>query len=142
MKLAGLYVRQPWADAIVHGHKTIETRHYPVPEKHLGHWVAVIATSNTATKAGQRRSQVAGLVCLRGWHLYRSEEEFTSEYAQHRVSPHDPDYGWREDKAKYGWVLEGAVYCPGSGEVHRGGRVWTTVDMCPAIRAMLHKARR
>lgn len=34
--MKALTVKQPWADAIVHGSKRVENRSWPVPTKHLG----------------------------------------------------------------------------------------------------------
>ncbi|MFF8784733.1 ASCH domain-containing protein [Streptomyces sp. NPDC015125] len=43
--MKALTVRQPWADAIAHGGKTVENRTWPAPNKHVGTRILIHAAA-------------------------------------------------------------------------------------------------
>ncbi len=54
--MKALSIKQPWADAIVHGTKRIENRGRPVPAAYIG-----VRTLLHASKAGDRRAVLNGI---------------------------------------------------------------------------------
>ena len=124
LTMPGLYVRSPHAIDIAYGRKTVETRGYPMPAKHIGQWVAIIET-------GSQKSGVVGLGLLSGWELYETEEQWAADVSCHRIPAGDKDYGWGTTKHKYGWHI--AVALPAwhyaeAFSMRKGGRVWTSVS--------------
>jgi predicted transcriptional regulator len=79
---AGLNVRNEagfrYADWIVDGLKTIETRSKANLDRLIGHRIKIIRT-------GQGRAQVIGEVTVTGSKQYRTKAEFESDYQQHLV---------------------------------------------------------
>ena len=78
----GLNVRNeagfPFADWIVDGLKSIETRRQPNLDRLIGHRIKIIRT-------GQGRAQVIGEVTVIGSKQYRTKAECESDYQQHLV---------------------------------------------------------
>jgi len=56
--LPGINIQAPWAEALVAGHKVIETRFYPMPKKWFGQPLAikVLPTLGRGTAYGLTRS--------------------------------------------------------------------------------------
>ena len=78
----GLNVRNEagfaFADWIVDGIKTIETRRKPNLDRLIGHRIKIIRT-------GQGKAQVIGEVTVTGSKQYRTKAEFEADYQQHLV---------------------------------------------------------
>lgn len=96
---AGLNVRNEagfrYADWIVDGLKTIETRSKANLDRLIGHRIKIIRT-------GQGRAQVIGEVTVTGSKQYRTKAEFESDYQQHLVrSGSQFDF----DGSKVGYLL-------------------------------------
>jgi hypothetical protein len=101
--LPGINIQAPWAEAIVAGHKVIETRFYPIPKKWVGQPLAIIETPG---KARHFKRRIAGLVIFAQSWCYANKAAFTRDYARHLVDPDDPLFGWREDgKPKWAWPV-------------------------------------
>lgn len=121
----GLYVRPPFDKAIAAGLKTVETRGYPPPDKHLGKWVAILRPAMRGDPA-----TAVCLVRLKGWHLYRNKEEWLADYVRHYVPESDTAYNWESTEEKYGWRFD-ALHVPHGVaiDIKKGGRVWATVEI-------------
>jgi predicted transcriptional regulator len=96
---AGLNVRNEagfrYADWIVDGLKTIETRSKANLDRLIGHRIKIIRT-------GQGRAQVIGEVTVTGSKQYTSKAQFESDYQQHLVrSGSQFDF----DGSKVGYLL-------------------------------------
>ena len=101
--LPGINIQAPWAEAIVSGHKVIETRFYPMPRKWVGQPLAIIETPG---KARHFKRRIAGLVIFEESWCYADKAAFARDGAQHLVDPDDRRFGWREDgKPKWAWPI-------------------------------------
>ena len=78
----GLNVRNeagfPFADWIVDGLKTIETRSKANLDRLIGHRIKIIRT-------GQGKAQIIGEVTVTGSKQYRTKDQFEADYQQHLV---------------------------------------------------------
>ena len=95
----GLNVRNEagfaFADWIVDGLKTIETRRKPNLDRLIGHRIKIIRT-------GQGKAQVIGEVTVTGSKQYRTKDQFEADYQQHLVrSGSQFDF----DGSKIGYLL-------------------------------------
>ena len=111
----GLELRCPWAELILEGTKTIETRYYPCPASLLGHRIAIIETpvDGKAGVSGLKDECEAGVARVTGYvifeqsKVYSSREAWIADYAKHCV-PKDSPYGWRDEEggAVFAWVVK------------------------------------
>ena len=102
--LPGINIQAPWAQAIVSGHKTIETRFYPMPRKWVGRPLAIIETPG---KARHFKRRIAGLVLFAQSWCYADKVAFARDRAGHLVDPDDPQFGWRaEGPPKWAWPVQ------------------------------------
>src|SRR4051812_33618820 len=102
--LRGLTIQYPWADLILSGRKTIETRFYPLPSKYVGMEIAIIETPGAR---GEFRSRLVGIVIFGPSFLYRDAQEFYADSARHLVRPDTLRFSWKhgQGKAKWGWPV-------------------------------------
>jgi predicted transcriptional regulator len=100
--IPGLHIREPWSQLILNGSKTVETRSYPLPKKHLGQFLAIIETTGVKSS---KRAAIVGLVRFDSCHRYSSKRQWESEKSLHRVSPDDPSFRYVEGKEKWAWVV-------------------------------------
>jgi hypothetical protein len=101
--LPGINIQAPWAEAIVAGHKVIETRFYPMPKKWVGQPLVIIETPG---KARRFKRRIAGLVIFAPSWCYTDKAAFARDRARHLVDPDDRRFGWREDgKPKWAWPV-------------------------------------
>ncbi len=101
--IPGINIQYPWADLIVSGRKTIETRFYPLPEKWIGRPLAIIETPG---KVGTFKRRVTGVVIFGESFKYPSLETFRRDYSLHLVSSDDPKFGWvNKARPKWGWPV-------------------------------------
>lgn len=131
----GLFVRRPFASALVHGTKTVETRSYRLPLHLIGQTVYVIETPCPRLRRQGDRGMIIGKLRLEKSFQYASREHWLSDQHRHLVLDSHPLYGWRHDRPKFGWVvahLGNEVIEPC---LYRGtgcGRVWVT-DCEPVV---------
>ena len=103
LSLPGINIQAPWAEAILSGRKTIETRYYPMPKKWEGQPLAIIETPG---RKGRFRSRVAGFIIFGRSHCYESKTAFLRDKSKHLVDPEDAVFGWRDEgKPKWGWPI-------------------------------------
>jgi hypothetical protein len=97
----GINIQFPISELILSGKKTIETRTYPLPARHIGSTLAIVETPG---KSGTFRSRIVGLIEFGESFQYETEEQFYKDKAKHCVSP-DSIWAWRRDKGKWGWPI-------------------------------------
>jgi hypothetical protein len=99
----GLNIQAPWADALISGHKVIETRYYPLPQKWIGQPLAIIETPGPARRFKRR---IAGLVIFEVSWCYADQTAFARDGAKHLVDPHDRRFGWQgNERPKWAWPV-------------------------------------
>lgn len=117
-KLPGLNIQAPWAQLLLTGAKTIETRTYPLPSKYAGKWMWIIETPGNSKGSS---AKVIGKIKFSGSKLYKTAREFYDDYDSHRVSKGDPNFHWQASKPKHGWIVEAVTSCkPFAPPVPRG----------------------
>jgi hypothetical protein len=103
LTLPGVNIQAPWAQAIVSGHKVIETRFYPLPAKWVGQPLVILETPG---KTGRFKRRIAGLVIFAKSWCYADKASFARDYVKHLVEPDDAVFGWRDDsKPKWAWSV-------------------------------------
>jgi hypothetical protein len=131
MILPGLYIRRPHACMVASGAKTVETRGYRPPSKHIGAVVALIETKRIGVYP-RDAGQVIGYARLVGWLEYMSPSHWEADFSRHCIPHNDADYCWGTTPRKFGWEFEDSyLFWRGQEEkwtVRKGGRVWTTVE--------------
>jgi len=90
--LPGMNIQAPWAEAIVSGHKVIETRFYPTQRKWIDQPLAIIETPG---KARHFKRRIAGLVLFEPSWRYADKAAFARDRAKHLVDPDDLRFGWQ-----------------------------------------------
>ena len=110
-----LEVQQPWAQLILSGKKTVETRSYPFPPWLLGRPVDVlqsdegepgVSSTPDIVQAGDPRFLISGWFIVSSCFRYDSQREWEADSARHLVSPDSVAYGWNDDHDIYGWVVQ------------------------------------
>jgi hypothetical protein len=102
--LPGMNIQAPWAEAIVSGHKVIETRFYPMPRKWIGQPLAIIETPG---KARHFQRRIAGVVLFAPSWCYADKTAFARDRTKHLVDPDDLLFGWQErGKSKWAWPIQ------------------------------------
>lgn len=106
--IPGINIQWPISEMILSGRKTIETRRYPIPEKHLGRTIAIIETPGPRGKraAGITKARIVGTIVFKGCFKYRSREHWLSDRERHCVQPDDPHFGYSDNAEKWGWEIE------------------------------------
>jgi hypothetical protein len=103
MKLPGINIQAPWAELIIAGKKTVETRLYPLPQKYVGKRMAMIETPG---RDGRFSSRLVGVVVFGESFSYRSRKQFYADSGRHHVFP-DSDFSWDagNGRSKWGWPI-------------------------------------
>lgn len=99
--LSGINIQWPISEKIIDGFKTIETRTYPLNEKHINKPLLLIETPG---KKGRFKARATGIIIFTNVIKYRSKKDFYEDYDRHLVDPLS-DWAWK-DKEKYGWEVE------------------------------------
>jgi hypothetical protein len=102
VELSGINVQQPWARLLLGGGKTIETRFYPLPQKHMNKPLAIIETPGAE---GDFNARIIGIVLFGKPKEYKSEAQFKRDLKKHLVSGKEGLFSWRTDKKKWGWPV-------------------------------------
>lgn len=103
-----LNVQAPWAELLISGRKTVETRNYPMPTKYVG--VPILIFQTPGRQKNVRRGAV-GLAWFAESFCYPSIEAFDGDYNRHLVAKDSPDFAWNTNshKMKWGWPINKAV---------------------------------
>ena len=99
--MTGLNVQAPWANLLIDGLKTVETRSYHLPLKYEGVELYLVETPG---KLGKFKARVIGAITFSHSFKYATKTDWINDYNRHLVSQNDPLYSWN-DKPKYGWVV-------------------------------------
>lgn len=100
--MTGINIQAPWAELLVDGYKSVETRSYHIPQKYIGEELAIIETPG---KKGKFKSRIIGTITFSHSFKYPDKQAWVDDYNRHKVTETDTLYGWHEDKPKYGWVV-------------------------------------
>ena len=95
--MSKIYIRNPWAQLIVDGKKTIETAAFNLPDRFINKWLYV-QTEN---------KMIIGKVKFTATKKYTTAETFDSDTTAHCVGEGSP-YHFRQRQRCFGWVV-GAV---------------------------------
>ena len=90
-----VYVREPYAGAILRGEKRIETAHIRLPERFAQVWLDLQTEDRTAH----------GRVRFRGHIQWHTVDAFDADVRRHRVEPGSP-YHFANRRATFGWVVD------------------------------------
>lgn len=104
--MTGINIQYPFSEMLINGDKCVETRSYPLPEKYEGEELALIETPG---KSGEFKSRIIGTITFSHSFKYPDINAWKDDYARHLVEIDDIDFGWKEDKEKYGWVVSNIV---------------------------------
>lgn len=100
--MTGINIQAPWAYLLIDGSKSVETRSYPIPKKYEGVELALIETPGKSKKF---KSRIIGTVTFSHSFRYPDEISWKDDYNRHKVEEDDKNYGWKNNKPKYGWVV-------------------------------------
>lgn len=105
--IPGINIQAPWSQLILCGQKTVETRSYPLPERHKGKMLAIIETPGR--DKGLSKAKMIGVVVFSDSFLYENREDWLMDIDRHLVQPNDPLYKYTPNKPKYGWAVQSVV---------------------------------
>jgi hypothetical protein len=105
--IPGINIQWPWSRLILEGKKTVETRSYPIPKKHIGKPLALIETPGPRGKreAGIESAKIIGIVVFGGSYKYRNRSEWKNEESKHRVAEDDAQFTFNLKKEKWAWPV-------------------------------------
>lgn len=104
--IPGLNIQYPWSRLILTGKKIVETRHYSLPEKHIGKEIALIETPGPEGKKIGVETKIIGIIIIEKCIKYKSKKEWQGDKKRHLVEDGDKTYGYSEEKEKWGWVCK------------------------------------
>lgn len=104
--MTGINIQYPFSEMLINGDKCVETRSYALPEKYEGEELALIETPG---KSGGFKSRIIGTITFSHSFKYPDVNAWKDDHARHLVEIDDIDFGWKEDKEKYGWVVSNVV---------------------------------
>lgn len=104
--IAGLNIQYPWSRLILSGKKIVETRHYSLPEKHIGKQLALIETPGSEGKKEGIETRIIGIIIVEKCLKYASKQEWLNDKKRHLVEDGDKTYGYSKEKDKWGWVCK------------------------------------
>ena len=99
--MIGINIQSPFAELLINSDKCVETRTYPLPLKYEGEELSLIETPG---RIGRFKARIIGIITFSHSFKYGNLQEWISDYNRHRVEQ-DSNFGWNEDKDKYGWVV-------------------------------------
>jgi len=102
--LPAVNIQAPWAEYILQGTKTIETRRYPLPKKYIGKEMVIIETHPANNKA---RSKLVGVVVFGKPFQYLSRADFYADSTRHLVNRDTIRFSWAagDEKKRWGWPV-------------------------------------
>ena len=106
----GINVQWPWSRHLIEGRKTVETRTYPIPTKHLNSPLAVIETPGRHRISGAPdHSTIIGIIVFSGCYQYQTRDQWAKDARKHLVPENDPDFAFNSTKPKWAWEVASAV---------------------------------
>lgn len=100
--MTGINIQSPWSQLLIDGNKCVETRSYPLPVKYEGEELVLIETPG---KSGDFKARIIGTVTFSHSFKYPDKNAWIDDYARHLVDKDNENFGWKDDKDKYGWVI-------------------------------------
>lgn len=100
--MTGINIQTPWSELIISGTKSVETRSYSLPEKYVGEELALVETPG---KHGRFKARIIGTITFSHSFKYPDQKAWEEDYNRHCVEMDDPNFGWKTNKPKYGWVV-------------------------------------
>lgn len=97
--IPGINIQAPWAQLLLSGAKTVETRSYPIPSTIFDTEIAVI---ETGLKTG---SYIIGTIKFSKCFRYNCEKAWMKDYHRHLVPADSPKFAWNDKKPKWAWVV-------------------------------------
>jgi hypothetical protein len=104
--MTGINIQSPWSRLLIDGDKCVETRSYPLPEKYEGAELALIETPG---KYGHFKAHIIGTITFSHSFKYPDLQSWQNDHSRHLIAYNDTNYGWDENKEKYGWVVSNVV---------------------------------
>lgn len=104
--MTGINIQYPWSEFLINGDKCVETRSYPLPEKYEGEELALIETPG---KQGDFKARIIGIITFSHSFKYPDKNAWIDDHARHLVDKDNENFRWKEDKAKYGWVVSNII---------------------------------
>jgi hypothetical protein len=99
--LTGINIQAPWAELLINGQKTVETRSYRLPQRLEGVELAIIETPG---KSAKFKSRIIGTITFSNSFQYLDINDWLSDYNRHLV-PINSEYRFI-DKPKFGWIVQ------------------------------------
>ncbi len=105
--IPGINIQWPWSALLLTGHKTVETRTYPIPAHYIGAELAIIETPGPHGKneAGIDKARIIGTIVFESCFEYRTRDQWLQDLKRHCVPPNDALYGFKQGSPKWGWVV-------------------------------------
>jgi hypothetical protein len=101
--IPGVNIQSPWSMLLLCGSKTIETRNYPLPNKHIGKPLAIIETPGKSRPRFSAR--ITGIVIFESCFEYTSQAQWRNDRDRHLVDPTDSFFKFVPGKRKFAWVV-------------------------------------
>jgi FTO catalytic domain/FTO C-terminal domain len=114
----GLEMQSPWAEALLEGRKSIETRSYNLPPALIGQRIAILQSPRGTAGISALGNTISltekpPVVAIVGWctfssvKVYTSSREFQADSLHHLVSA-GSGFGWKDGTTSvlYGWVVQ------------------------------------
>ncbi|MBN8540745.1 MAG: ASCH domain-containing protein [Deltaproteobacteria bacterium] len=125
----GINIQWPWSQLLLSGKKTVETRGYELPAKHVGKPLVIIETAGPRGKkeAGIDRARIVGLIVFRSSFQYQSNSHWRKDHNRHLVDVDDPMFAWGKSNERWGWEVESVkVIEPHQNAPKKKGIVFTS----------------
>ena len=100
--ISGINVQWPISDLILSGQKTIETRRYPIPKKHVNTPLALIETPGPK---GAFKARIRAIIMFKESFEYKTAKDFYQDSVRHCVTP-DSVWKWTPGEKKFGWPVK------------------------------------
>jgi len=100
VSLPGINIQVPYAQLLLSGKKSIETRTYPIPKKYLGRDLFIIETYGKLKKP----AMVVGVIRFESCFEYGSKKAFEADVAKHLVATESP-FHWNNQRPKWAWIV-------------------------------------
>ena len=107
--IPGINIQWPWSEYLVSGKKTIETRTYPIPLKHIGVELAIIETPGPKGKklAGIEKARIIGTIIFESSFQYKSRKDWEKDVKKHLVGSSADDFTWEDRGGEvWGWKVK------------------------------------
>lgn len=98
----GINIQWPISQLILEGKKSIETRTYPLPKRLVNQELLMIETPGPK---GKFKARSVAIIKFTGCIEYRDSADFYMDIDRHCVQPGSL-WEWKDEKPKYGWVVE------------------------------------